>query len=401
MIENSFLSLFWQGYFVESYLINENAKSLYLNLAPRDDYIPVCSCCGEPTSAIHDFAIRTVRDCDILDYTTYLKVPVRRLNCPACGHKKESISWLDKYARLTTRLVTRIETYCRILPISHISDLVKLHWGTIRSIDQRRLERDIIPPDYSQLRKLVMDEFALHKGHRYATVIADAETMKVLWVCEGRSRENIRPFFEEMGCYCRNIQAVAMDMNTSFDLEVKMHCKNAEVVYDLFHVVAKYGREVIDRVRVDRANELKEDKKARRVVKRGRWLLLRNRNNLTGEQDTKLAELLDANKPLATVYVLKEQIKDIWKSSTVWEAFRKWREWFKQVKDSDIKPLKEFARKLKPYWRGIISAAKYPLNTSRLEGVNNKIKLIKRMGYGYRNTEYFFLKIKASFPGKP
>ena len=71
-----------------------------------------------------------------------------------------------------------------------------------------------------------------------------------------------------------------MDMNTSFDLEVKKHCPQAEVVCDLFHVIAKYGREVIDRVRVDRANELKNDKQARRFVKQGRWLLLKNHENL-------------------------------------------------------------------------------------------------------------------------
>lgn len=95
----------------------------------------------------------------------------------------------------------------------------------------------------------------------------------------GRTRESIRPFFEQLGEHCVNIQAVAMDQNTAYDLEVKQHCPNAEVVYDLFHVVAKYGREVIDRVRVDQANELREDKPARQAVKRSRWLLLKNQSN--------------------------------------------------------------------------------------------------------------------------
>ena len=70
------------------------------------------------------------------------------------------------------------------------------------------------------------------------------------------SRQAIRPFFEWLGEHCRHIEAVAMDMNTAFDLEVKRHCPQAEVVYDLFHVVARYGREVIDRIRVDQANHL-------------------------------------------------------------------------------------------------------------------------------------------------
>lgn len=142
------------------------------------------------------------------------------------------------------------------------------------------------------MRRLVMDEFALHKGHRYATVIMDSERTRVLWVGHGNSREAIRPFFELLGERCQQIEAVAMDMNTAFDLEVKQHCPQAEVVYDLFHVVARYGREVIDRIRVDQANLLRNDKSARKVVKRSRWLLLRNPENLKDGQAVQLQELI-------------------------------------------------------------------------------------------------------------
>lgn len=111
-------------------------------------------------------------------------------------------------------------------------------------------------------------------------MIACADTQQVVWVGEGRSREVIRPFFEWLGKARQQIEAVAMDMNASFDLEVKDQCRNAEVVYDRFHVVAKYGREVMDRVCVDQANQLRDDKAARKVIKGSRWLLLRNQDNL-------------------------------------------------------------------------------------------------------------------------
>ena len=93
---------------------------------------------------------------------------------------------------------------------------------------------------------------------------------------------------------------------------MKKHCPQAEVVYDLFHVVARYGRDVIDRIRVDQANLLREDKPARKAVKQSRWLLLRNRDNLKDGQAVQLQELLAANQPLATVYVLKDALKDVW-----------------------------------------------------------------------------------------
>ncbi|PSJ38675.1 ISL3 family transposase, partial [Zobellella endophytica] len=115
----------------------------------------------------------------------------------------------------------------------------------------------------------------------------------------GNRRLSIRPFFELLGEHCKKIEAVAMDMNTAFDLEVKQHCPQAEVVYDLFHVVARFGRDVIDRIRVDQANALNHDKPARKVVKQSRWLLLRNKANLKEEQAVRLQELLDANQPLA------------------------------------------------------------------------------------------------------
>src|SRR3546814_14104134 len=108
-----------------------------------------------------------------------------------------------------------------------------------------------------------MDEFAIQKGHRYATVVVDVARKRVLWVGRGRSRAKVRPFFELLGPErCAQVQAVAMDMNTAYDLEVRQHCPNARVVYDLFHVIAKYGRAVIRRVRVDAANQLRHYKPA-------------------------------------------------------------------------------------------------------------------------------------------
>jgi transposase len=246
-----------------------------------------------------------------------------------------------------------------------------------------------------------MDEFALHKGHRYATVVMDAQTMRVLWVGEGNSREAIRPFFHLLGpAGCRHIEAVAMDMNTAFDLEVRKHCPNAEVVYDLFHVVARFGREVVDRVRVDQANALREQPAARQVIKRSRWLLLRNRDNMDADQTVRLDELLAANAPLALVYLLKTALKEVWFAPSVRDGARRWRDWYRMAIDSGLPPVILFAKRLRKYLRGILASAIYPMNSSILEGVNNRIKVIKRMAYGFRDSGYFFLKIKAAFPGK-
>ena len=129
-------------------------------------------------------------------------------------------------------------------------------------------------------------------------------------------------------------------------------------------------------------------------------MLLRNRGNLTDEQAVKLDDLLAANAPLTTVYVLKAQLKELWYAPDEDEARRRWNEWHTLAMDSRLPPLIAFAKRLAPYIEGIVASAIYQLNTSVLEGMNNRIKVIKRMAYGYRDFPYFFLKIKAAFPGK-
>jgi len=391
----------WEGFRVDSCVEREDS-SLLITLRETASSA-VCGACQQPCSLVHERRRRLVRDRDCFDRKVWLDVPIRRMDCHHCGARvAQQISWLDRHSRITHRLRIWVETLVQLLPIKHVAQLTALHWHTIKTIDHQRLER--LHGEFSSqgVRRLVMDEFALHKGHRYATVIMDAETMRVLWVGEDNSRKAIRPFFELLGKVgCQQIEAVAMDMNTAFDLEVRKHCPHAEVVYDLFHVVARYGRDVVDRVRVDQANALREQPAERRVIKRSRWLLLRNKDNMKAEQAVKLDELLAANTALATVYLLKTELKEIWFAPSVREGFRRWRQWYRLTMESQLKPAIQFARRLKKYLRGILASAIYRMNSSILEGVNNKIKVIKRMAYGFRDSAYFFLKIKNAFPGKP
>ena len=167
-------------------------------------------------------------------------------------------------------------------------------------------------------------------------------------------------------------------------------------------MVAKYGHDVIDRVRVDEANRLRADKRARKVIKTARWLLLRNPASLKRPEDrVRLQELLEANQTLMTVYILKDELKQLWRQPSPERARQAWQDWFAKATASGIAPLARFARKLEPYLNGIVSSARWKLNTSVLEGINNRIKVIKRMAYGFRDDAYFFLKIRAAFPGNP
>ena len=153
-------------------------------------------------------------------------------------------------------------------------------------------------------------------------------------------------------------------MNSAYELELRQHCPQARIVYDLFHVVAKYGREVIDRVRVDEANRLRADKPARQVVKGSRWLLLRNRQNIKKRADRiKLRELLQANQQIATVYILRDDLKHLWDYHRPAYALRFCEQWYRRAIDSGIAPLVKFAKALKKRLDGILAHCRWRLHT--------------------------------------
>jgi transposase len=236
-----------------------------------------------------------IRDLPLFEAETRLQLQRHRLACPRCGPRLEALSWLAPYARVTRRLADSVVRLCAVLPIKHVADFLGLSWDSVKAIDKAALSQKLEPIDLKGVEILLIDEFALQKGHRYASVIVEAPTKRVLWVGRGRGREDIRPFFDLLGEEgCRRIKAVGMDMNGAYEKEIRARCPQAEIVFDLFHVIAKYGREVIDRVRVDEANRLRDDKKARRIVKGARWLLLRNRENLKKPEDH---VQLDVNRP--------------------------------------------------------------------------------------------------------
>jgi len=370
-----------------------------------------CSGCDLVVDAVHDTSEGRVCDLPILEAETWLVLPRSRVACPRCGPTVEAVPWLDRYQRMTLRFAESIARLAMQLPLQHVAAWYGVHWTTVKAIDQRALATRLGPLELDGLRVLAIDEFALRKGHRYATVIVDPLRKRVLWVGVGRAREDVRAFFTLLGpARCAQIEAVAMDMSPAFGAEVQQHCPRAQLVFDLFHVVAKYGREVLDRIRVDETNKLATAagpnrprvRAQRRVIKGTRWLLLRNRASLTRHADrVRLRELLRANRALFIAYVLKDDLKQRWRFRYPAAARRFWRHWYRRAMASRLNPLQTFARLLATKIDDIISHCRYPLHTGLLEGINNKIKVLKRTAYGYRDHAYFFLKIRAAFPGIP
>lgn len=366
---------------------------------PAPETLPHCSGCDLVAEPIHSYGTRVLRDLHLAHAVVEVMIPNRKVRCPRCGIRTEAHEFADPYRRHTRRFERAVEDLCRILPIGHVAAHYGLSWHAVKEIDKRRLQREVGIPRYDGLRLLAVDEIAVRKGHRYLTIVLELLEGRVVWVGPGRDEAALCAFFEELSPEQRaSVVAVAMDMSAGYRNAVEAACPQATVVYDLFHVVAKYGREVVDRVRV-RESKRQETEEGRKLIKGSRYLLLKNRPNLRPDQRVQLRELLAANEVLNTIYVLKDQLKQIWRYRYPAWARQALHTWCDLAEASGIPELGTFGRNLRRHEEGIVSHCRYAIHTSRLEGINNKIKVIKRQAYGFRDQDYFILKIKGAFPG--
>jgi transposase len=416
----------WEGFTVAAWRTEDElqpdafglpAKRLVIALTPATDAVKRCGRCGQPVDAMHDVTERRVRDLPILGYDVWLVFPAARVTCPRCGPTAERLIWLDRYQRMTTRLADTIAHLAQAFGIRAVAQLFHLGWDTVKQVHHRALLAWLGPmeaADFSGVRRIAIDEFALHKGQTYATLVVDVDTKRVLWVARGRHAAALDGFFAALGTEgCARIDAVALDLAEPFVKAVRTHCPTAAIVFDLFHALQRYTAQVLDRVRFDEANKLarperhghrKHAERLRRHLtgKGVRWLLLRAGPNLrTPAERVRLQELLAANQALFVVYVLKEDLRALWQCPTPLAARQAWAHWHARALESGIPALIRFAHRLLLVSEYIVNHARYAIHTSLLEGINNKIKVMKRMAYGYRDDAYFFLKIRAAFPGIP
>ena len=265
----------------------------------------------------------------------------------------------------------------------------------LAEIDKSFLEKEFAATNYDNLRVLMIDEIALRKGHRYMTVVADYFTGRVIWMGENRTKETLDEFFATMtNAQKARIEAVAMDMWDAFINRVRHHCPDAKIVFDHFHVVQAFGR-VIDKVR--RQEFKKADEAGRKVLEGSRYVLLKNEDNLTDKQRDQLEAILELNETLSIIYVLKDLLKMLYYYSDREKVKETLDDWCSMASTIKYKSVQSFIKKLRNHEYGILNHADYPISTSPLEGMNNKIKVIKRKAYGFHDSKYFTLKVKQAF----
>jgi transposase len=306
----------------------------------------------------------------------------------------EQLSFADAGQHVTNRLARYIHELCKKLTVKDVAEHLDIDPKTVKEIDKSFLEQSLGQDNFDDLRVLMIDEIAVHKGHSYMTVVADYFTGRVVWMGRDRSKHTLDVFFSNLNDgQKRAIEAVAMDMWEPYINRLRHYCPKAKIVFDFFHVVQGFNR-VIDYVR--RTEYLKAKGQQKDILKGSRYLLLKNEDNLSDEQRSRLDRLLEFNRTLSMVYILKDQLKLLYYYSDPKRVQQALENWCLMADQIDHPTVRAFAKRLRFFAYGIINHADYPIGTSMLEGINNKIKVIKRKAYGFHDDRYFILKVKQA-----
>ncbi len=355
-----------------------------------------CSACGSPQVQSRGRVERRFRALPIGSRATFVVLPIPRVECQACGAVRQvKIPFADPRRSYTSSFERYALELSRRMTIRDVALHLGVGWDVIKDIQKRDLSRRYAKPKLKHLRHLAIDEIAVAKGHRYMTVVMDLESGAVVFVGDGKGADALKPFWKRLRGSKAKIEAVAMDMSAAYRAAVSTHLPKAQIVFDHFHVI-KLFNEKLGQLRRDLHREA-TDVMHKEVLKGTRWLLLKNPENLDEKRDEKsrLGEALALNQSLAAAYYLKEDLRQFWEQPGKRFATAFLNDWLRRAEASGVRMLQQMARPLATHRSGLLAYYDAMITSGPLEGTNNKIKTMKRIAYGFRDQEFFKLKILA------
>ena len=382
-----------QGWVVARKGVRLDGPTLVLSVdhAPSHGYR--CSRCGESVLFAYDhLAPRRIRDFPWAGRPCELEVTLARVQCPTChAVAVEAAEWVETYSRQTERYERYVAGLCSLMPATDVAELEGLDKTTVYRIDKKWLERrDALRPDHPVTR-MGIDEIAIRKGQRYATVFYDLDRREVIGMTLTRKQRAVSRFFRRWGKEkCRAVKAVCMDLWAPYLNSVRRHLKKADVVFDKFHVYT-YLSEAIEAVR--RHEQQIADEKTGQLIKGTRWLWLKAKGNLRRKDQYTLAQIMKVNRRLQRAYVLKEDFDAFYASANAEEAAKFLKAWTRRCKQSRLEPFVALAKRLNRWADGILAFFTHRITNGISEGINNLIKVLKRRAYGFGDFRYFTLKI--------
>ena len=357
----------------------------------------VCPQCGDAQLVKNGFRIRDFIGLPIGGKKVVIRMKVQRYKCKNkdCGYdRQEPIPFATGSCGYTHRFAKYAVGLLKAMTLKDTARLLGVSWDTVKEIHTTYLERRYASPSLKGVDSIGIDEFAVSKGHVYKTIVVDLRSGRILYVGDGKGAGALAGFWRKVRRQGVVIKYVATDLSAAFVSSVYENCPDAVHVLDHFHVV-KLMNEKLDDIRRAQYN-MEKDVNRRKVLKGTRYLLLRNGADIFDkEYKTRLDNALDMNKPLSQAYYLKEQLREIWAQVDKSEAEKVMEDWVRQAKESKVAQLVRMAATIMAHRTGILAWYDCHISTAKVEGVNNKVKVMKRTAYGFRDERYFKLRLYA------
>jgi transposase len=354
-----------------------------------------CSACGSADVISRGHAERRLRSLPIGSRSTSLVLSVPRVECRACRVVRQvDVTSADPRRSYTRAFRRYVLDLSRRMTIRDVAAHPGVGWDLVKDIQRRDLSRRFARPKLKHLRRIAIDEIAVAKGHRYMTLVLDLDSGAVVFVGDGKGADALKPSWKRLRPSGARIEAVAMDISAAYRQAVSTHLKEAVIVFDHFHVIKLFNDRLSD-LRRSLYHRAEADQK--KVLKGARWLLLKNPENLDDARDEKarLGEALALNKPLAVAYYLKEDLRRFWEQPGKRFATAFLNDWQRRAEASGVRMLQQMARTLAAHRTGLVAYYDAMITSGPMEGTNNKIKTMKRQAYGFRDPEFFKLRILA------
>lgn len=354
-----------------------------------------CPRCGRWSKSIHQYHERKVRDLDIFGRRCYLVFNIRRFDCPYCNRPfTEQLNSIGYDSEYTKRFEDWISKWARNSSLSEVAGILCMSYDRVEGILFRTIERQIKANKGCICKKIGIDEISLKKGKgNYIVIITDLKRGCVIGVLENRSKEKVKEWFQNLSTKQRQrIRWVAIDMWDGYFYAVRQELPWAKVVIDRFHVQKALGEQV-DKARRHIQRRLSDEE--RKELKGSRWIILKPKDKLTQEQRVAIETMCDKYPELGKLYDLKEGFRAIYENKTLSpitarESFDKWQI---NAKELGIMVINNFLNTLKNWYQWILNYFGVRLTSGVVEGMNTKIKLLKRTGFGFRNFKNFRLRI--------
>ena len=370
----------------------ENGAIVLVIEQPRERYR--CSHCGSAKVTSRGRIPRQFRAVPLGKKPVFIEFDVPRVYCKDCHRTRQlKIGFADPKKHYTKSFARYVLELSRLTTIQDVADHLGLSWGTVKEIQREYLARHYAKPKLKHVTEIAIDEISIGKGHRYVTVVLDLDSGAVIYVGRGKSAESLEPFWVRLRASHAQIQAVATDMSPAYIGAVLEHLPDAVHVFDRFHVIKLFHHELSE-LRRELYREAK-DRLQKDVLKGTRWLLLKNPENLDEEkqESKRLKEALQLNASLAAAYYLKEDLRQFWSQKTYLRAARFLDRWCERAEATGIRRMHKLANTIRAHRSGLLNWYIYPISTGPLEGTNTKIRALQRQAYGYRDYQFFLLKL--------